>query len=272
MSNFKTSYTTVDQQQQIQQQQTVATAPPPYTVYEPSQQQFQQQPVQFQQQPQQQQFQQQQQQFQQPVQYQQQFQQPVQYQQPVQFQQQPQQQFQQPVQYQQPQNITYLPTPAPLPQTNPPLQGGNASYPGTDPSRYTYTNVSTPSPQVQAQHSTTSTTNNVTNINITYPAGYICKRCNNTGIVVATGQPCQDCIDRFSGANAASPGSRSTVVPVVVQQKPSASSIVAPLVAGAVVGRMLRPRRTVVVNTGPRRCIRCGGRGLGCVACRGRRF
>ncbi|KAF5097879.1 hypothetical protein D0Z00_002252 [Geotrichum galactomycetum] len=264
MSSSKTTYTTIEQQQQFTQQQ----APPP--PYADNQQQFQQQPIQYQQQPVQYQ--------QQPVQYQQQpvhyQQQPVQYQQqPIQYQQQPVQYQQQPVQYQQQQyqspppqnNVTYLPTPAPLPQASQPLQGGNASYPGTNPGNYTYNGASAPPPPPPAASTTTNSTTNVTNITISYPEGYRCRRCNNTGIIAATGQPCQDCIDRFSGPNAPR---GSTVTPVVVQQQ--RPSIVKPLVAGALIGTMLRPRRNVVVNTGPRiRCARC--RGVGCVACR-RRF
>ncbi|CDO54430.1 hypothetical protein DV495_002912 [Geotrichum candidum] len=260
MSDSKTTYTTVEQQQFTQYQQ----APPPYTDYQPQQQQFQQS-VQYQQQPPQ--FQQQQAQYQQQVQYQQ---QPVQYQQqPVQYQQQPVQYQQSTQNYQSPppqNNITYLPTPAPLPQGPPPLQGGNASYPGTNPNNYTY-NGASPSSQQQAPTSTTSTTN-VTNITITYPEGYRCRRCNNTGMIASTGQPCQDCIDRFSGPNAI-PASSTRATPVVVQQQ--RPSIVKPLIAGAVVGSLLRPRPRVIVNSGPRfRCARC--RGVGCMACRRRRF
>lgn len=113
----------------------------------------------------------------------------------------PQQQQPQRQQNQQ-QQMNYLPTPKPVPSSpGHTLQGGNTSYPGTNANSYTYGGnrpSAPPQRQQQQQQHQQYGSRAAPNVPWTYPAGYFCPKCNNTGIKLKNGLQCQDCWGAFA--------------------------------------------------------------------------
>ncbi|ANB13849.1 Hua1p [Sugiyamaella lignohabitans] len=197
-----------------------------------------------------------------------------------------------------PQSQTYHPPPHPPPPARPPRpttassssparppRPQSSAFPGSNYHSYGQTNNSHNRPttsQHQAYHHRPGNANTNhpppqnPNLPFTYPPGYYCYKCNNTGIKLKNGLTCQDCYGRFArqGRNVQviHSGQPSMFNPLAPFMGPTTSYV--PYYPGQPPPRVVRPGDPSIGGT---LCGRCRGRGMisdffgdeTCPTCRG---